>query len=220
MHCTRSGAGRHITLGLSALSLIFNPAWLSLMADPGTGRATARRWGLSPAGALVLVLLGATLPAAGCGNVQVDFGSDRPVETREDTFVVGDSPTLVVDNFNGRVTFQADLDGAIRVQARLEGADRIDYEAVQSGDAVTVRATGKGSTFGRSPTVDIDVTGPESTRVELLTGNGRIELRGTRGSATLLRTSNGRVVVENVVGNVHARTTNGAIEVMGLSGAA
>ena len=171
------------------------------------------------------VLLGAVLLlVAGCSCVTFTWDSeksDEPVEIRDDSFTLGPSPRLLVTSFNGRVTVDPSSDNTIRVQARLTRADRVNYEVRQDGNMVEVKAEMKwlvGKTVGPDPGVDVEITVPSSTSVELITSNGMIELRGMNESGTL-RTSNGMIVVENMMGDIDARTSNGAIEVMGFVGA-
>jgi len=183
-------------------------------------RKGMRPWMATLVSAVGVVLLGATLfLAAGCGDIEINLGSDtdEPVETRDDSFSVGSSPRLVVDSFNGRITVNPGSDNTIRVQATLRRADKIDYQVSQDGDTVSVEARQKGRTIGRSPGADIEITAPSSTRVELRTSNGMIELRGMEEAGTL-RTSNGKIVVENVRSELTARTSNGSIEVTSFEG--
>ena len=170
------------------------------------------------------VLLGAVLLlVTGCGGVTFTWDSeesDEPVEIRDDSFAVGPSPRLLVTSFNGRVTVNPSSDNTIRVQARLTRADRADYEVRQDGNTVEVKAEMKwlvGKTVGRDPGVDVEVTAPSSTSMELTTSNGMIELRGINKSGTL-RTSNGKIVMEDISGDFSAHTSNEAIEVAAFSG--
>ena len=81
-----------------------------------TASVSASKVGLSPwipnrRGVLCLVLIGALIIlAAGCGGV---------TEDREDSFAVGESPTLVVNNENGFIKVNAEDDNTIRVQTRM-----------------------------------------------------------------------------------------------------
>ncbi len=186
----------------------------------GNSRSGVRPGLVSRVGVIGAVLFATIFVlAAGCTNMEVNLDSDddRPVETRDDSFVVGSSSRLVVNGFNGSIVVNAGPANTIRVQATLKKADKVDYQVTQDGDTVSVEAKQKGSTTGRSPGAEIEVTAPLSTRVELRTSNGMIELRGMEESGTL-RTSNGKIVVENVRGSLDARTSNGAINVSALEG--
>ncbi len=192
---------------------------------------TEKRGNRRPSGAAALMpvvgvaLVGITLLLiVGCGDIVVELGSDgagtssdQPVETKDDSFIVGPTPRLAVTSFNGSITVTAGPADTIRVQATLRRADKIEYEAVQDGDTVTVNARQEGRTFGRSPGAEIEVTVPPSTGVDLRTSNGMISLDGVQRSGSL-RTSNGKIVVDGMTGDLIARTSNGAIGVTGFSG--
>ena len=168
----------------------------------------------TPLRAVAILLIGAMMfLGAGC-NISL---SDEPVETRDDGFGVGSSPRLVVESFNGRVTVNAAPGNRILIQATLKRADRVDYEVSQSGDTVRVVASKIGKTIGRSPSVEIEVTAPSSTIIEIRTSNGAIELRGM-GSSGIMTTSNGKIGMENVTGDFTGYTSNGAIEVVDFEG--
>ena len=121
----------------------------------------------------LLLLSTLLLAAAAC-----DGG---PTEVRTDTFTVGPSPRLVVNSINGRVVVNVASDNTVQVRAMLKKADRVDYQVSQDGGTVSVEAKKKGgflSWIGRSPGADLEITAPPTTRLELRTSNGRIELHG------------------------------------------
>ena len=143
-------------------------------------------------------------------------------KTRDDTFTVGASPTLVVDGYNGRIAVNPGPDNTIRVQATLRNPSRVDYQVSQDGDTVKVmaRRRGKASLFGflgNSGGVNIVVTTPRKTDVDLNTGNGRIDLNGVEGSSTL-HTSNGGIVMDSVKGDLDASTSNSRIVLDNVKG--
>ena len=189
-------------------------------AETGKHNNGMRSWMTVVGWAVGAVLLGAILLiGAGCGDIEIDLSSesDEPVETRDDSFTVGSSPRLEVDSFNGRITVSLSSDDTIRVQATLRRADRIEYQVSQDGDTVRAEAREKGKTLGRSPGADIKVTAPVSTRVELRSSNGAIEVAGIEESGHL-DTSNGKIVLKSVRGDFDASTSNGGIDVSGLVG--
>ena len=55
-------------------------------------------------------------------------GFNGPTETRDDSFVVGASPRVVVSGGNGRVIVNPGTDGTVRVQATLRKPDDVEYE--------------------------------------------------------------------------------------------
>ncbi len=191
-------------------------------------RKTSLRETLSgiPAHLLPVAIMGgllAVLVACGTG----------PIETREDTFTVGASPHLVIDSHSGSVEIEAGSDGTVHVAATLRRADRLDYEAKQDGDTITIVAKeSRGTTFGQGPGADLVITAPKETRVDVRTSNGGVEVSGllgsididtsnggvrvseSRGSLTI-ETSNGRVTASDSKGPVRIRTSNGRIEFAG-----
>ena len=145
-------------------------------------------------------------------------------DTRYDTFIVGESPRLIINAENGRITVNAGDDGEIHVQTRLKNPSRVDYHVTQDGDTVRVEARKKGKTsffgfLGMNTGVEITVTTPRDTSVELNTTNGIIELTGVENSGTL-QTSNSRIVMVDVKGDFEATTSNSRIELHGAEGSA
>jgi hypothetical protein len=159
----------------------------------------------------VMVMAITLLAAAGC--------SAGPTETRDDSFSVNGTATLVVNGDNGWIKVNTGTDDEVRIQATLRGIDRIDYEVSQDGNTITVLAEIDQGWFISNVGVDITITAPVSTDVELEISNGAIELNGIEGTGTL-RTSNGEIVLENVKGDFEGRTSNGKIEVDTLEGTA
>ena len=149
-----------------------------------------------------------------------DAPEEKAPSTREETFTVGQSPNLIIRGFNGRVLVEAGDDGVIQMKAKIKRASRVIFEAAQDGDTVTIEAKRKSGgmdLFGRSPGAEITVTTPAATSVDLTTSNGTIELRGIEGSGPV-KTSNGRILLENVKGRHDIRTSNGRVEVNGMEG--
>ena len=159
----------------------------------------------------VMVMAVTLLAAAGC--------TAGPTETRDDSFSVNGTSTLVINNDNGWIKVNTGTDTEVRVQATLRGIDRIDYEVSQNGNTITVLAEIDQGWFISNVGVDITITAPVNANVELETSNGMIGLDGIEGTGTL-RTSNGEIVLENVKGDFEGETSNGKIEVDTLEGTA
>ena len=150
-----------------------------------------------------------------CLTAACSTGSTGPTETRDDSFVVGESPRIVVSGGNGHIIVEPGRDGTVRVQANLTKPDDLEYETTQEGDTITVEAKDRSRgifNFGDSPGADIAITAPSKTRVELRTSNGRIEVYGMHQSGTV-RTSNGRIVMEDVIGDFDISTSNGRVTI-------
>ena len=170
-------------------------------------------WMSSRSRVLGAVLVGALLLlTVGCGGA---------TEDRDDSFTVGDSPRLIVNNENGYMMVTAGPVNAIRVRTTIKRPSRVEYQASQDGDTVTVDTEKEGGfplfNLARSPGADIVVTAPANTRVELRSSNGRVELHGIQESGTL-QTSNGKIVLENAKGDFGVHTSNGSIDVTRTDG--
>lgn len=139
-----------------------------------------------------------------------------PTETRDDSFTVNGSATLVVNTGNGKIEVNTGSDDEVRVQATLRGANRIDYDVSQEGNTITVTAEITGGWFSNVG-ADITITAPVNSDVELYTSNGMISLNGIVGTGTL-RTSNGMISLENVKGDFDGTTSNGRIEIDTMEG--
>lgn len=157
-----------------------------------------------------VLLLATGLFVAGC--------TLGPTETRDDSFVVGDSVRLIVDSVNGSIEVTAAAAGEVRVQATIRGANRIEYEVAQNGDTITARGRRTGwALFGGGAGVSFVITVPPQVDVELETSNGSIQLSGVEGSGSL-ETSNGKIVLEDVKGEFDGDTSNGTITVDAMEG--
>jgi DUF4097 and DUF4098 domain-containing protein YvlB len=145
---------------------------------------------------------------------------DGPTETRDNSYSVGGSPTVVVNNDNGRITVNPGADGTVRVMATLRKPDELEYEIVQDGDSISIVAkdtTSGNFRIGTSPGADIEITAPSDTSVQLRTSNGRVEVISMHRSGTV-HSSNGKIVLEDVVGDFDVTTSNGGVTVSRATG--
>ena len=138
-------------------------------------------------------------------------------ETRDDSFVVGEFPRIVVEGKHGRIIVNPGADGMVRVLADLRKPSDMEYQAIQEGDTISVNAREKENgpsffSFGRSPGADIEITAPSNARVEVRTRNGEVQLYGMHRSGSV-RTSNGDIVMDDVVGEFDVSTSNGAVNI-------
>ena len=172
------------------------------------GITTTRSMRMNP-GLWMLFALIVSLAAA-CGG---EFTG--PTETHDDSFVVGESPRVVVSGGNGRIVVNSGTDGAVRVMAILRRPDDVEYEVTHEGDTVSVEAKTKGRglfNFGSSPGADIEITAPPNTRVELWSSNGSVEVQGMHRSG-IVRSSNGKIVMVDVSGDFDVNTSNGEVRI-------
>ena len=165
-------------------------------------------WG-SLVGATVAVVI-LLLATTGC--------STGPTEIREDSFSVAGSSRVLVNSVNGNIEINAGLGNEVLVKATLRDAPKVEYELSQVGNTVTidVQTSKRWWVFG-SAGVDVTITVPPQTDVELDTSNGFIELHGLEGSGSL-KSSNGKILLDNMKGNFEGRTSNGRIEVNAVEG--
>jgi hypothetical protein len=125
-------------------------------------------------------------------------------ERVEQTLEVGDAPTLHVDNFAGAVTIRAGEGDTIHVVATKKASsrsrlDRIEIE-ISERDGGAIIHTQKPNTLN-NVSVDIEITAPAGTRLDVDTGAGTLEVRG-------------------ITGQIDAHSGAGTIEVRGAQGIA
>ena len=161
---------------------------------------------------ILLATMASILAACGAPPGQQSW----PEVRSNDTFVVTDGSTLVVDNFNGSVKVSgSEYGNRISVATDLRRPDRLTYEAVQSGNTVTITARGVGlwaNHFPRGRRATIEVTVPRNLDVQVKADNGAITLRDVTGTVELA-TYNGAIKVADVAGEYDITTANGKIEV-------
>jgi DUF4097 and DUF4098 domain-containing protein YvlB len=158
----------------------------------------------------------------------------------EQAFNVGEAPDLRIDSFAGSVTVQAGRAGEIRVVAtkRVSGVgnlDRIQVDLAQQANGVVVTTRTRPGLNNAS--VQLEITAPPGTRLDLHTGAGSVEVSGLRsdvkadsgaGSLTLSDLSGaidahsgaGSITLRNVSGGIVADSGAGSIEVRGGDGRA
>ena len=162
---------------------------------------------------------------------------------RDDLFVVGGSPRLVVQTENGSISVGTTTASVIQVTATIRNPGRVDYRAFQIGDTVGIIAEVKGgfNFFRKNGGADIQVLVPQDTGMVLESKNGEITVEGVLTSkATLttsnaainltqvhltgiqgiidLETSNGPVTLDDVSGNLFLKTANGSVDIRNFVG--
>ena len=120
----------------------------------------------------------------------------RSGEQVEETFQVGASPYLEIRNFAGSVTVRPGESNQIRVVAikKASGSralSRVTVSMSEQGDRVVVRT--KKSTDLTNAYVDLQITAPPGTEVDVHTGAGEIQLRDMTGS---IRANSGAGTIE------------------------
>lgn len=100
------------------------------------------------------------------------------------------------------------------------GDDGIRIYDRQSGDSVEIeiRFPRINFNFGRwNRSVDIEVRVPRTTRLDLRTGDGHVDVRGIQADVKL-HSGDGHIRIENVEGRLDARTGDGNIEIREAKG--
>ena len=149
----------------------------------------------------------------------VSTAVDDPDRIEDLTFHVGDAPQVVVRSFNGRVNLRTGGTGVVRTQATIRNPSRVAYGVSQSGNTVTVQAIGKSefSLFGSAAGVDLVITAPAATTLDVQTSNGRVQAEGfTQGG--VLVTSNSKVELARFEGDLSVKTSNGKVQIDRFSG--
>jgi hypothetical protein len=141
-------------------------------------------------------------------------------ERIEQSFEVGEAPRLEIDNFAGSVTVRAGERGEIRMIAVKQGPpgsnlDRVQVEISEGTSGLLIR-TRKPSTLS-NVSVQLEVTVPTSTQLDLHTGAGTTEVRGLR-SDVKVDTGAGDVTIADLAGDLDARSGSGSMTIDGVSG--
>jgi hypothetical protein len=135
------------------------------------------------------------------------FDLDRPYRDRvEETFAVDGAPSLDISSFAGSVTVRAGEDGIVRVVATKGASSRSRLErialSINGGeDWVEVRAKQPHSQSNAS--VDLEITAPAGSRLDLDLGAGPVEVRDITG----------RIDIHNGAGTVEVRGAQGVANV-------
>jgi DUF4097 and DUF4098 domain-containing protein YvlB len=125
-------------------------------------------------------------------------------ERVEETLAVGDAPSLEITDFAGSITISAGEGDEVRVVATKKASsqnrlDRIDFSAREADNRVVIE-TRKSFTTGNA-SVELEVTAPADSRVDLHTGAGEVDVR-------------------DITGRLDIRSGAGTIDVRGAEGTA
>lgn len=134
-------------------------------------------------------------------------------------YKVGASPKLNVDTNDANIRVSAGAGNRISAHVTTDGykigATDVRVNERQSGDEVTisVRIPSMHFSFGNH-SVRVEITVPANTQLDLRSGDGRLEVSGTRGAAKL-STGDGRITVRDFGGQLNAHSGDGRVEVEG-----
>ncbi|TWT41060.1 hypothetical protein RAS1_37510 [Phycisphaerae bacterium RAS1] len=174
----------------------------------------------------LIVLLAATaVSGVGCTNAFIahrDFQMTEPADGVE---------KVVIRSHNGRVDLASATVDSVRIDGTKFARGSTIEEAEYNVDALEIRTR---RLAGDEATLVIELEFPESMRfyspgasltvrvprpcaAEVETGNGTIEVAAMKGPLNL-HTSNGRITLRDIEGDVDARTSNGRVEAAGIGG--
>jgi hypothetical protein len=185
-----------------------------------------RRGWIIVVGVLVIacccVLAAAAAAVAWLTPWSVDWGgiSSNQRETVEETFEVGNAPSLEIDNFAGSITVRAGEGNTIRVvatkQARSQRSlERIQVEMDERDGGILIWTRKPASLMNAS--VRLEIVAPAGTRLDAHTGSGSVDVRGLGGDVRV-DTGSGSVDVSDLGDDVTVHTGSGSVEVRAVSG--
>ena len=159
-----------------------------------------------------------TLRSVDSGVLQPGFEFDQIIEHQEMSFEVGDAPALLIDNFAGNVRIRAGGEGLIsadvsRRAGRSANLRNISIEPSQEGDTVRI-VTRRTSAAMSNVAVNLEITVPAGTRIEVTNGAGDVTIDDVRGEI-VVHTGAGDVEVRGSQGQVRLDTGAGNIDYAG-----
>ena len=166
-----------------------------------------------------LMLIGLTL-----GSFVVSCGAAARADEWSKTYTIAGKPDLRVDTSDANIHVftwdQNTIDAKVTTSRYKIGDGGIRIEEHQSGDTVEieVRYPHHGVTIGfgnmTSHRVDIDIHMPREGRVDLHTGDGKIDLSNFKGEMRL-HSGDGSQEIDSVDGKLRATTGDGHIRANG-----
>jgi Putative adhesin len=170
--------------------------------------------------------LAAVLLLPGCWVVNFNpFTAEQEVS---DTFKTTATPRIVVDTFNGAIDVTPGEKGIVeaRVTKRAGGStqeeaeqdlENIEVTMKQDGDKIEIKVgkTDQSMFSNRGASVDLQV--PEGTVLDVRTTNGKVNVVAVTGNVKA-RSSNGAIHVKGSRGKLDLTTSNGGIQAEGGAG--
>jgi hypothetical protein len=164
---------------------------------------------------LVVLLLIIALAIGWSGLSPMRFhGGERALPAQ--TFNVTGAPTLVVNGGGGSVHIHAGNTGSVLVSARQEGFGRSNddgspVKTEMDGNTIDVSTTGNSGFFMGNDQVDLDITVPVASNLEIHTRSGDVSIEGVNGQITL-NTTSGNIEGDNLNGVFTVNTDSGDVE--------
>ena len=132
----------------------------------------------------------------------------------EQSYKVGDAPKLIVNDTAGTVHIHSsgDSSNAHTVTIIVNGGGRSEQKSlVQQVDGNTINIDTTQQGFGDN-SVDLDITIPSTSEVQVKDGNGDVHVEGVTGNINV-QTTQGSIDANNISGQVTLASTNGGIDV-------
>jgi DUF4097 and DUF4098 domain-containing protein YvlB len=159
------------------------------------------------------------------------------LQTRVDSFTVGESPRLEADVDLSRLAIRAGSAGEVRIETTLRHKRQTSYQVSQSGDTIqlSVRMEEGFSTISSQAPVEITISVPPNADLELRSSSGylyvgnvsgRIKLTSSTGGLQVsdgqgafeLETQTGSIVCRRAEGTFQIRTSIGNVDLSDASG--
>lgn len=158
----------------------------------------------------------------GCLGIGPRFEATEVIDR---TFAPKGTPTVIVDTFNGSIDVVAAEESSVSAQItrRASGTspedakasmDTVEVQASQEGNTIRIQAKTKENQLFSNRGANVAVQVPSGTILDLRTSNGKVEVTGLMGDVKA-QSSNGKMTVKGTRGTVRLVTSNGAIELDG-----
>jgi DUF4097 and DUF4098 domain-containing protein YvlB len=158
----------------------------------------------------------------GCGFLE-DHATAEKSESK--SFTTQATPHVSVDTFNGKIDVTAGTSKGVEVDvtkhARAPSQDdaeaaleKIEVTVKQDGDSFHIQAHDTDEAAPGSRGVDVTIQVPAGSVLDLKTTNGKMNVVGLTGDVAA-ETSNGGIQIKGAKGKLRLETTNGPIRVTG-----
>lgn len=151
------------------------------------------------------------------------------IEREQRNFTIAGTPRLRLETFDGSITVRTWDRNEVGVTVAKRGSDQAQIRAVrvtaeQRGDEIVVSAAQTESSARRErvntfAAADIDINVPREANIQATTSDGRISIDGVSGELSL-RSSDGSLQVSGGRGRVRVMTSDGQIRITDFTGEA
>jgi DUF4097 and DUF4098 domain-containing protein YvlB len=130
--------------------------------------------------------------------------------------MVAPGSTVFIVNQNGDITIHAASSRQLQVAA-VQKSDKVEIDAAQTGNRVTLRTHMLQKVSGDDARVDYDIALPSGTGINIDSENGPIKIDNVQGNVTV-ESDAGQVELSNISnGSVQVQTINGAITLKNIN---